>query len=56
MQQRFEVEMARTIAEHPELQQAILGHWEIERAYDEAHRRERSRGCDRSPPPRRCLG
>jgi hypothetical protein len=54
MQKRFAVEMARVVAEHPELQQAILDYEAVERAYDEARGGQRARGCDRPEPPPRC--
>jgi hypothetical protein len=53
MQKRFAVEMARVVAENPEMQQVILEYQELERAYDDA-RRQRARGCDRPEPPPRC--
>ena len=52
MQKRFAQEMARVVAEHPEMQQVILDYWAVERAYDEA--RERPRACNRPDPPARC--
>jgi hypothetical protein len=54
MQQRFALEMARVIADHPELQQAILDYYALERRYDEARTGKRDRGCERSDPPPRC--
>jgi len=54
MQQRFAAEMARVVAENPELQRAILDYEAIERAYDEARAGRRARDCDRPGPPARC--
>ncbi len=54
MQQRFAVEMARVVAENPQLQQAILDYEAVERAYDEARGGRRARECDGPEPPARC--
>ena len=54
MQQRFALEMARVVAEHPEMQQAILDYEAVEHAYDEARGGRRARGCNREDPPPRC--
>ncbi len=54
MQQRFEQEMARVVAERPEFRQAILDYEAVERAYREARDGRRARGCDRAEPPARC--
>jgi hypothetical protein len=54
MQKRFALEMARVVAEHPEMQQAILDYQAVERAYDEALGGRRGRACDREDPPPRC--
>jgi hypothetical protein len=52
MQKKFALEMARVVAEHPEMQQVILDYWAVERAYDDA--RGRPRACNRPDPPARC--
>ena len=54
MQQRFAAEMARVVAENPQLQQAILDYEAVERAYDEARADRRTRDCDGPEPPARC--
>ena len=54
MQKRFALEMARVVAEHPEMQQAIVDYEAVERAYEEARGGRRARGCDRVDPPPRC--
>ena len=54
MQKRFALEMARVVAEHPEMQQAILDYQAVEHAYDEAVGGRRGRACDREDPPPRC--
>jgi len=54
MQRLFAQEMARVVAENPELQQAILDYEAVERAYEEARGGQRARGCDRPTPPPRC--
>ena len=55
MQRQFALEMARVVAESPELRKAIVEYQAIERAYREAHRAQHpARGCARSDPPRRC--
>lgn len=53
MQERFALEMARVVAESPEMQQALLDYQAVERAYQEA--RGGRRGCDRPEPPPRCV-
>jgi hypothetical protein len=52
MQKKFALEMARVVAEHPEMQQVILDYWAVESAYDDA--RGRPRACNRPDPPARC--
>jgi len=54
MQQQFELEMARVIAESPELQQAVLDYQALERSYDEARGGRRARRCAGASPPPRC--
>ena len=54
MQKRFALEMARVVAEHPEMQQALLDYEAVERAYEEARGGRRARGCDRADAPPRC--
>lgn len=54
MQKRFELEMARVVAESPELQQAMLDYQALERSYDEARGGRRARRCNRPSPPPRC--
>lgn len=55
MQKRFELEMARVVAESPELQQAMLDYEAVERRYEEARGGgRRARRCERPDPPPRC--
>ncbi len=53
MQKRFALEMARVVAENPQMQQALLDYEAVERAYEEA-RGGRGPACDGPTPPRRC--
>jgi hypothetical protein len=53
MQKKFALEMARVVAEHPQMQQVILDYWAVESAYNEARER-RPRACNRPDPPARC--
>jgi hypothetical protein len=54
MQKRFAIEMARVVADNPEMQQAILDYEAVERAYDDVRGGRRGRDCDGPEPPRRC--